>query len=92
MKSMFTTLFLTSTLINFYHFYEYFQNFSSVTLESIIGRTTLKESRFWIILLSEHVILGLFVIVNMFGSSRLSFVRRRRQTDNEKEYLERYKR
>jgi hypothetical protein len=91
-KQMFSIIFFVATLVNFYHFYEFYSNFSSYGLELIIGKTFLANNKFWILLICEHFILGLFIVVNMFGASRLNFVKMRRQTDNEKEYLERFKR
>ena len=70
-KQMFTTVFFVATLINFYHFYEYFENFSSSTLENILGEDYIKKSRFWILLMSEHFVIGFFIVVNLFDTGRL---------------------
>ena len=89
-KPMFAGIFLVATFINFYHFYEYYLNFSSHVMDSIIGNNRLQSNRFWILLIAEHAIIIFFIIVNLFGIDRLNFVRNRRQTNTEQIYLERY--
>jgi hypothetical protein len=77
-KPMFATVYFIATLMNFYHFYEYFENFTSATMNEILGETYLEGSRFWILLLAEHFVIGLFIVVNLFNKGRLNFVKKRR--------------
>ena len=80
MKQMFATIFFCATLVNFYHFYQYFENFSSLTLEKLVGNDFIQNNRFWILLSTEHILIGLFIVVNLFGKGRLNFVQKKRQT------------
>lgn len=90
-KLMFATIFFIATIANFYHFHKYYENFSSDTLNDIVGERFIEENKLWIFIPVEHFVLGLFILVNLFNYNKLS-LSRRRQTGAEKEYLERYKR